>query len=164
MEGRIINRPRISKWIGSAYIITALFIAIIFAAIFFLTDMTSVGIYAQALFSAIMIFVFSLMSITAASFYMTRYTIKGGVLYSWSPFAVIKVKISDIRKVERTRIPLHFRVGASLYSGMFYIPNFGWTKSIITNLGDALLITTRNKKRYMITPSNPDRFLKLLKK
>lgn len=95
--------------------------------------------------------------------YNTKYIIQNGFLYSWSPFAVIRLKLATIKKIERTIVPFHIRVGASLYSGMFYIPGLGWTKSIITNLTDGVIITTKNNKHYLITPSNPDRFIKSLK-
>jgi hypothetical protein len=111
----------------------------------------------------IIVFVLALIGTTAYSFYKTVYVIKDGFLCSWSPFAFIKVRINDIIKVERTMIPVHFRVGASLYSGRFYIPGVGWTKAIITNLTDGVLITDKNRKHYLITPSNPDNFIKSLK-
>jgi hypothetical protein len=60
-------------------------------------------------------------------------------------------------------IPIHFRVGASLYSGRFYLLGLGWARAIITNLNDGVLITTKDKKYYLITPSNPEKFIKLLK-
>jgi hypothetical protein len=97
------------------------------------------------------------------SFTRTKYQIRDGEFFSWSPFAVIRFKLNDVRKVERTIVPVHMRVGASFYSGVFYIPSVGWTKSIITNLSDGLLIWTRGGKTYLITPSNPDRFAKALK-
>jgi hypothetical protein len=43
------------------------------------------------------------------------------------------------------------------------VPNLGWVGSIITNLRDAILITTKKGKYYMITPSNPEKFMKMLK-
>jgi hypothetical protein len=111
-----------------------------------------------------MIFALFLLSFTTFSLYRTKYVIQNDVLSSWSPFVKISLKIKDIKKVERTLIPFHVRVGASLYCGMFYIPELGWTKAVITNLSDGLLITDKNNKRYLITPSNPDKFKKILKK
>jgi hypothetical protein len=73
------------------------------------------------------------------------------------------LKLKDIKKVEKTMVPMHFRFGASLYSGYFYVPSLGWVGSIITNLRDAIIITTKNGKYYMITPLNPEKFMKLLK-
>lgn len=151
-----INKPRISNLIGGLYIVTAILIAVLFAWIAFLTTVPS-------LFLGIGLFVFALLMFTAYCFYRTKYVIDSGVLSSWSPFAKINLKISDIRKIERTRVPFHLRAGASLYSGMFYISGMGWTKSIISNLVDGVLITDRRGKHYLITPSNPDKFAKLLK-
>ena len=163
MSKNVINKPRISNWIGGLYIIITIFIAIIYLVITFLSDIRSEDIYSQLFLFGVMIFVLSLMSLMIKSLYKTKYTLKDGVLYSWSPFAIINLKLKDIEKVERTLIPFHFRVGASLYSGRFYIPSLGWTRAIITNLNDGVLITTKDKRRYLITPSNPDKFVKLLK-
>jgi len=159
----MINKPRISKWIGRMYAITTIFILILFITITFWTDITSSSINSQIFFFGIMTFITLLMGLTTYSFYRTKYVVEDGVLYSWSPFAVIKLKLKDIKKVERTLVPFHIRVGASFYSGRFYIPSLGWTKAIITNLSDGILITAKDKKRYLITPSNPDRFARLLK-
>ena len=98
------------------------------------------------------------------AYYKTTYVIRDKILYSWSPFMVIRLPLKDIRKVEQTRVPVHMRVGASLYSGFFYIPNVGWTRAIITNLHDGLLIYAKSGRKYLITPSHPDKFAKLLKR
>ena len=110
-----------------------------------------------------MLLVVSLFSAITIEFYRTTYTIKNGFLISKSAFMTINLKLKDIRKVEKIIMPFHFRVGASLYSGIFYVPNLGWVKSVITNLRDAILITTKDEKYYMITPLNPNKFMKLLK-
>jgi hypothetical protein len=164
MEKNIINKPRISKLIGGGYIIITFFIAILFLFIGSLADIRSSPLDLQIFLYAVMIFVLFLLSFTTLSLYNTKYVISNGVLSSWSPFAKIRLRIKDIKKVERTLIPFHIRVGASLYCGMFYIPGIGWTKAIITNLRDGLLITDKNNKHYLITPSNPEEFKKILKR
>ena len=151
-----INRPRISNWIGGFYAATTVLIALLFACLAFQIGMLLPLLGTGVLVSAIL-------SVTTYCFYRTKYVIDGGILYSWSPFANIRLKISDIRKVERTRVPVYLRVGASLYSGLFYIAGAGWTKTIMTNLTDGVLITDSKGKHYLITPSNPDEFVKLLK-
>ena len=153
---RITNKPRISNWIGGSYIGMAIFIALLFTFIAFLTGML-------AIFLGIGLLVTIVLCITAYCFYRTVYVIEDGFLSSWSPFATIKLRISDIRSIERTRVPMYLRVGASFYSGRFYIAGAGWTKTIMTNLVDGVLITDKNGKHYLITPSNPDKFVKLLK-
>jgi hypothetical protein len=160
----MINKPRMSKWVGGMYTVLTIFIAIIFVAIAFGTNIRSSPLNLQILFFGLMAFVLFMMVFTTCSLYRTKYILQNGVLHSWSPFATINLKLRDIKKVERAMIPFHIRVGADLYSGRFYIPSLGWTKAIITNLSDGVMITTKDKKRYLITPSNPDRFIKLLKK
>jgi hypothetical protein len=157
-----INKPRISNWIGGMYAILTIFIAIIYIAITFGTNFRTSPPSLQILFFGVMFFVLFMIGLAAISFYRTKYVVSDGVLYSWSPFAVIKLKLDDIKKVERTIVPIHVRVGASLYSGRFYVPSLGWTKSIITNLTDGVIITTKDNKHYLITPSNPDKFIESL--
>jgi len=77
---------------------------------------------------------------------------------------LIKLKLKDIKKVEKIIFPFNIKVGASFYCGIFYVPNLGWIRTIITNLRDTVLITTKDGKYYMITPSKPERFMKTLKK
>jgi hypothetical protein len=155
------NKPRISKWIGRSYLLLTVFIAALYVAIALWTNIFSY-LYAGLFFTVVMVFVLVLIGVTAYSFYKTSYVIKDGFLHSWSPFAVINLKIKDIAKIEQTRIPVSFKgFGATLYSGWFYIPALGWTKVIITNLTDGVLITDKNKKHYLITPSNPSSFVKL---
>jgi hypothetical protein len=160
----MVNKPRISKWVGGMYAGLTIFITILFIAITFGSDIRLSPLCLQIFFFDIMISILFIMGLITWSFFRTKYVIHDGVLYSWSPFAIIKLKLNDIKKVERTIVPFHIRVGASLYSGRFYVPSLGWTKSIITNLSDGVIITTKDNKRYLITPSNPDKFVKSLKK
>ena len=159
----IVNRPYISRWIGRMYIIILGFIVILAGSIYFLAygDLALEG---SAVFGGVMAFVTALLAVTVIAFYNTKYKIKDGVLSAWSPFVMIRLRLKDIRKVEKTRIPVHFRVGASLYCGIFYVPGLGWVKAIITNLKDGVLITAKGKKYYLITPSRPKKFMKILKK
>jgi hypothetical protein len=155
----VINKPRISKWIGGGYFLLMLFIALLYAFILSVSHFGSLS--AAVTLNVIMLFAFALIAVTVYGFYKTTYVIKDGVLSAWSPFVVINLKVNDITKVEQTRIPFYFKgFGAGLYSGMFYIPGIGWTRVIITNLTDGLLITDRKGKHYLITPSNPGKFLK----
>lgn len=136
----IVNVPYKSKWIGGMYAFLTVFIALLY---FFGESYTL-----HVLFDGIMIFVFTLMLSITASFYTTKYRIENGFLKSWSPFMNINLRIRDIKKVEKTMVPFHFRIGSSLYSGAFYTPNIGWVRSIITNLRDAILITMKDDKHY----------------
>lgn len=163
MEKYIVNRPLKSRWIGGMYLAILIFIAFLYLTVYAHDVMYETSFFAVSSFNFIMTFVLLLILVVTIGFYRTKYIIRNGLLYSWSPFMIIKVNIKDIKKVEKTMVPLHFRVGASLYSGFFYVPSLGWVGSIITNLKDAILITTKKGKYYMITPSNPEKFMKLLK-
>jgi len=163
MKKEIINKPYKSRWIGRMYISLTIFIVLIYIIIYlFAEGLYRTSYFLQAVLNSAMVFVFSFMLIITVGLYTTKYKIKNGILTSWSPFMVIKLKLKDVKKVEKIMVPLHFKVGASFYCGIFYVPNLGWIRSIITNLRDAILITTKDGKYYMITPSNPKRFMKLL--
>ena len=158
----IVNKPYKSHWIGRMFIVLTALVAVIYIMVYYYVGLESQA--AQPFLSAIMIGVFSLVLIVTGSFYNTKYKIKDGVLTSWSPFMFIKINLKDIRTVEKIIFPFGFRVGASLYCGVYYIPNLGWTRVIITNLRDAILIRTRDGRKYIISPKNPKKFMKLLKK
>ena len=163
MKKEVVNKPYISHWIGGLYVSLTVLIALVYFIVFLFTEIYQASCFIKAVFNTTMIFVFSLVLIITIGFYTTKYKIKNDVLYSWSLFMLIKIKLKDIKNVEKIMVPLHFRFGASLYCGVFYVPNLGWVRTIITNLRDAILITTKKGKYYMITPSSPKKFMKLLK-
>jgi len=164
MKKEIINKPYKSPWIGGLYISLTILITLIYLIIYLFADGAyGTSYFLQMVVNSLMFFVFSLMLITVISFYTTKYTISDGSLSSWSPFMGIKIKLKDIKKIEKIIFPFHVKIGASFYCGMFYVPNVGWVRSIITNLRDVILINTKDGKYFMITPSNPERFMKMLK-
>jgi hypothetical protein len=155
-----VIKPHISRWIGGMYIgVTILVLSAFFGLcgyFYFNPPELTVGIAVlTALFLASMFVVW-----ITTSLYETKYTIELGVLRARSPFMRMEVRLKDVVKAERVMVPVHFRVGASLYCGWFYVPNVGWVRSIITNLRDAVMITMKDGKRYLITPSEPERFVK----
>lgn len=158
MGKETINKPYKSRWIGGMYIIITALITIFYLFLYYTKYDAS-----QTVIGFFMLLVVSLFLTLTIEFYRTIYRIENGFLISKSAFMTINLKLKDIKKVEKIIMPFHFRVGASFYSGIFYVPNLGWVKSIITNLRDAILITTKDEKYYMITPLNPNKFMKLLK-
>ncbi len=156
------NRPRISNWIGGGYVFLAAFIIALYVTMLLLLPFPN--LYASLVFNAVMIVVSISICAIAASIYGTAYRIEKGGLHSWAPFAVIDIRLKDIAKAGRTMIPFSFKgFGASAYCGWFYIPTVGWTRVIITNLSDGVLIRTKDGKNYLVTPSNPKGFIKALK-
>lgn len=156
------NKPRISKWIIGGYLILALIITCIFIFLALVIPFKSMVGFGR--FCLLAIVITGIICSVSYSIYRTRYIINNGRLYSKSIFAFIDINIKDITKIEQTRIPYMIRgYGASVHSGMFYIPTIGWAKTIMTNMTDGVLIKTKDGKNYLITPSNPKSFVKLLK-
>ena len=164
MRKQIINKPYKSKWIGGLYIALTIIVALFYLWIYLLAELYLLPCSAQVIINGVMLFVLFMLLTLIISFYNIKYKIKDGLLTSWSPFVAIKIKLKDIKNVEKIMFPFNFRVGASFYSGFFYVPNLGWVRLIVTNLRDTVLITTKDGKHFMITPSNPKRFMKMLKR
>jgi len=157
-----VIKPHISRWIGGMYVGVTIFMLSAFFGLcgYFYLNPPELNVRIATLAPLFLASMFVVW--ITGSLFETRYTIEQGVLRARSPFARIEVRIKDIAKAERVMVPMHFRVGASLYCGRFYVPNVGWVRSIITNLRDAVMITAKNGKRYLITPSEPDRFIRKL--
>ncbi len=158
----VVNVPK-KGWIGTMYTFITAFVTLIAAVVLY--NLASLMTYWGVLVLLITFsFIIAMFGFITFCYHGTKYVIRDMTLYSWSPFMVIRLPLKDVRKVELTRVPVHVRVGASLYCGFFYIPNVGWTRSIITNLTDGLLIYARNGRKYLITPSQPGKFARLLKR
>ena len=158
----VVNIPYKSKWIGRMFIILTVFTALVFFLVYYYVGLESQE--GQFFVTIVMLAVLSMILIVTGSFYNTKYKVKGDILTSWSPFMFIKIKLKDIKSVEKILFPFGFRVGASFYCGIYYIPNLGWTRVIITNMRDTILIRTKDGRKYIISPKNPKRFMKTLKK
>ena len=155
-----VIKPHISRWIGGMYVgVTILLLSVFFGLCgYFYFNPPELTVRIAVL---VPLFLVSMLMVwMTTSLYDTRYTIEQGVLRARSPFMRMEVRLKDVAKAERVMVPMHFRVGASLYCGWFYVPNVGWVRSIITNLRDAVMITAKDGKRYLITPSEPERFVK----
>ncbi|MFH0830419.1 MAG: PH domain-containing protein [Candidatus Aenigmatarchaeota archaeon] len=158
----IVNVPH-RKWVGIGYIVITIMFSVLFTSMIYMVSSKLDG-GEMTPFYVLYAFIITMFVLIIIAYYRTKYTIKDGMLSSWSPFMAIRLPLKNILKVERTVIPIHMRVGASLYSGLFYIPNVGWTRAIMTNLHDGLLIRAKGGRKYLITPSNPEKFAKLLKR
>jgi len=158
----VVNVPR-KKWVGRGWIMLTVIMAAVFVFVF-TTASPEMSYTEQSAFVFLAVLVIALLAFTTFAYYRTKYVIKNGTLHAWSPFMAINLPLKEIKKVERTRVPYHLRVGASDYCGIFYIPGVGWTRTIMTNVTDGILIYAKDGKKYLITPSNPDKFARLLKR
>lgn len=143
------------------YLILVLFIILLFVTLSFVVPFNSTSFEWFFVYAVVI----TLLVCTAPiSLYRTRYVVKNGRLSSKSIFAFINISTKEIARIEQTRIPFMLRgFGASLHSGWFYIPTVGWTRVIMTNLTDGVLIKTKDGKNYLITPSDPRNFVRSLK-
>jgi len=101
-----------------------------------------------------------------ASFFKTRYVLTSRELVLEAPKLTggsKRIPFETIASVERTLIPVGFRLfGASFYGGHYYIPRLGRAFMVITNFRDGVLIRAKGG-HYIITPSNPDDFIESIK-
>ncbi len=157
------NKPRISNWIGLAYLLLAVILGGVFLII--ATRTVHYQTLAKSIAIAILMLIFIFVVTLVVSFYKTIYKVNQGYLKSWSPLITINIKIEDISKIEKIIMPFYFKgYGASFYCGKFYIPSLGWTNTVITNLTDAVLIIDNEGKKYLISPSKPEEFVEMIKK
>jgi len=93
-----------------------------------------------------------------------RYLIKNGEITIYGVFKTNTVRISEIEEIKRTPIPFGIRLfGGSLIGGRYFLPGIGRAWVAMTNFEDGVLITTRNKEHYLITPDKPGQFIDFIK-
>lgn len=158
---KIIFKARMSKWILRFY---AFMIAAVMAALagpaFFIKEIPEEGkITFVILFGAILVlFAVIISRAKKMSFAIGDQLVINGV------FGRHKIDFKDISEARRSAIPAGVRLfGASLLGGYYYFPGIGTAWVSMGNFSDGVLITTVQKKRYLITPEDPDKFISLLK-
>jgi hypothetical protein len=162
----IVNKPDVSR--ATAYSYGALLVFIVALVVFFsfssvLTPLGIGGIIA----SIVSAFVGVVIGLILMSLYRTRYllTDKDLIIKTTKLIGGSKIiPLTDVKSVKKTLIPFGLRLfGASFHGGYYHIPNLGRAFLTITNFKDGLLIET-SKNRYIITPSNPEKFKNLIEK
>lgn len=93
--------------------------------------------------------------------YNMKYVVENNEITVHGAFNTNVIKIYEITDIKRTPIPFGFRLwGGSFIGGRYYIPGVGKAWVAMTNFKDGVLITTRDGEHYVITPDNPDEFIK----
>lgn len=117
------------------------------------------------IFVSVLSFVVLLFSSMIMSAYKMRFVIKGNQLTIHGVFFTKVIKKSEIKSVEKTLIPIGFRLfGASFLGGFYYIPGVGRAFVAMGNFNDGILIKTKSGKNYLITPENPKEFINAIKR
>lgn len=162
----LINKPIVSKTIAAFYVSLAVSITALIMAFTYLAILT--GFIELVYASIILIPVAAILIRLLTSLYEVRYIItdKELVVRVTRLIRISKeekrVPFTSITSIKRTLIPFGFRLfGASFYGGYFYIPGLGRAFMTITNFRDGVLIEA-GKRNYIITPSNPDEFVRVL--
>lgn len=96
--------------------------------------------------------------------YNMEFKISQGKLTIRGVFKTHNIPLTDIEKCGRSPIPFGIRIfGASGLGGWYYLPGIGRTWVSMGNFSDGVLIITKNQKRFVITPMNPDKFVNEIK-
>lgn len=156
---RIINEPRISKYILGFYI--GVLVVVTSVLLFYLSE----GAPVEAILLLSLVVLLVIYFVTAP--FRMRYiitdqeiTIKAARLVGGEK----RVPFDKIKSVGETLIPLAARLfGATFYGGYYYVPGIGKTFIAMTNFGDGVLIKTE-KMSYIITPRNPEKFIDIIEK
>lgn len=96
--------------------------------------------------------------------YRMKFTITATHIIVNGVFRKNIIKRSDIVSIEKTPIPFGFRLfGASFLGGLYYLPGIGKAWVSMGNFEDGVMITTKQKRHYVITPQKPLDFIKKVK-
>ncbi|NIM45625.1 MAG: hypothetical protein GTN80_08260 [Nitrososphaeria archaeon] len=168
MESEVrINRPIISKKILGFYVATVIFIAALIVSFAYLAFSIAPFelIYALIVLIPIEIIMLSIL----ISFRRTEYVLtKEDLLIRTSRLIAFtkkkRIPLAIVKSVEKTLIPLGFRLfGASFYGGYYHVPGLGRTFITMTNFNDGILLKTEEGENFIITPSNPKDFIEAVK-
>ncbi|MBU0953589.1 MAG: PH domain-containing protein [Nanoarchaeota archaeon] len=115
-----------------------------------------VGVYVAVM----LLIIFILYRASNMTFTVTRDT-----LFIRGIFNTNVVPLKTITSVQKTPTPFGFRLfGASFLGGLYHLPGIGRTWVAMGNFEDGVLITTKQKKHFFITPQQPLAFINIVKK
>lgn len=153
---------KLSKWIMGLYWLILLLLVVMLVGIPLVANMScfQAFVFSSVHSLAVLLLVFIIIKALRIKFSITK-----NELIIDGIFCKNIIKISDIKSVQKTYIPFGFRLfGASFLGGWHYFPAIGTAWVVMGNFEDGVLITTKQKKHYLITPENPLEFIKILKK
>jgi len=156
----IVNKPVVSKYLFGFYIGIFIFVAVMFGIVVLLTPiMFTIPAFGGLVILILVIFAYHIYMITK-----TEYRIEDNELRIRSFYGTKKIPLSEITETKKTLIPAGIKLfGSSFYAGYFYVPSLGKVFMAVTNYSDGILIIA-GKNKFIISPSNPDEFIKQLGK
>jgi hypothetical protein len=157
----ILFKSKVSNWIAGLYWSILIFLVIMFIGVPFLSPMTFVE---KNIFVINFLIIFLIIGFTLFKAYRLHFIISKKSLIISGLLKNHTILFSDINEVTKVPIPFGFRLfGASFLGGKYYFPGIGNAWVAMSNFDDGVMITTKLKKNYVITPKNPTKFIKLIK-
>jgi hypothetical protein len=161
-ENKISFRSEMSGGISGFYWLTIILLAILAGAIVIFAPLNSMEkILLLNLFTCITLVLLYLL--TRAS--RTSYTINSHDIKVYGAMGTKNISYNEIESIKKSPIPSGLRLfGFSFLGGWYYLPGIGRTWVSMTNFKDGVLISTKDDKKFMITPKDPMRFIKVVNK
>ena len=154
--------PRLSKWIAVMYWSILAFLIFMLVAMSFLAEMS---FWEEVLFLVVFLAVLVMFIFIMVKAYRMRFTIEKNRIIVRGVFKKNRIKISDIKSIDKVPIPAGVRLfGASFLGGWYYLPGIGKAWVTMGNFQDGVLISTKKDKHYVITPQEPLKFIQTVKK
>lgn len=154
----IIFESRFSKWIAGMYWLVLAFLIIMMIGIPLIVTMT---------FEVKSLFVFLFLCTSIMFIYLIwkghtmKFIISKNKIIIYGLLRRISIDISNVETIKKIPIPFGFRLfGAQFLGGAYFFPGIGNASVTMSNFDDGVLITTKQKKNYVITPQNPQDFIK----
>lgn len=145
-------------------VITILFYILIIAVLFLqFNGQLDVGPYADQI--SILIFI-----VTAGGSYLFKtnhYSLSDQKIIIVKPFWKSSIAFQEITAIERMPTAFSLKIigsnGVWGYYGFFWSKARGWMTYNFTDPGNIILITTKSKGKYCISPDNPEEFIQTFK-
>ncbi len=154
--------PRLSKWIAGMYWSILAFLIFMLVAVSFLAEMS---FWEEVLFLVVFLAVLVMFIFIMVKAYRMRLTIEKNQIIVNGVFKENRIKISDIKSIDKVPIPAGIRLfGASFLGGLYYLPGIGKAWVTMGNFQDGVLISTQKDRHYVITPQEPLKFIQTVKK
>jgi hypothetical protein len=155
-----VFRSELSGWIAGMYWGIVIFLAILMTGIPLIEPLPYPG---NAFFYGVFLIVFAVMAFTLYKAYRMKFEITKDSIIIYGVFRKNVIKRSEIKELKKVPIPYGFRLfGASFLGGWYYLPGIGKAWVAMGNFRDGVLITTK-QNNYVITPKNPQDFIKKAK-
>jgi len=150
-----VNKPEIAPWLIAIYAGPLLLTLLIF----FFNDFLIANLL--ALLIAIV------MVVHLIFIFKTRYHLIGNLLYFRSLYGSKTINLKEVKRIDRVKykemVPLIRYFGSSMYAGYHWHPEHKKVFMCIVNTKDLILIDTK-ERQYLISPSNPEEFIKKINK